>query len=196
MKSLLCDRRRNGRARPLSGANGDYDLQVPALERGLAVIELPAKSPAGLTLAEINDVLRISGASVFRIATALEELGYVQREAQTKRFALTRKLLLLGQPRSDGRSLVESSIEPMRRVLAETGETTQLCCLAGEHCVVIEQLPSLPPFKYRRISRSTLRASIALRHRCSTDTAARSRPSPLPGRRRAFPRRSSLKSGS
>ncbi len=149
MKSLLCDRRRNGRARPFSGANGDYDLQVPALERGLAVIELLAKSPAGLTLAEINDVLRISGASVFRITTALEELGYVQREAQTKRFALTPKLLLLGQPRSDGRS-----------------------------------------------SPSTSRASIALRHPCSTDTAARSRPSPLPGRRRAFPRRSSLKSGS
>lgn len=123
-------------------------MQVPALERGLAVIELLASSQFGMTLAEINGVLGISGASVFRIAAALEELGYVHREAASKRYALTRKLLLLGQPRTGGISLVESALDPMRRTLAQTGETTQLCCLAEEECVVLEQLPSTHPFKY------------------------------------------------
>ncbi|KAF0173522.1 MAG: Transcriptional regulator IclR family [Limisphaerales bacterium] len=133
-------------ARVTKGA--ESELQVPALERGLAVLELVASTPAGLTLAEINVALKISPASGFRIATALEELGYVQRDAATKRFRLTHKLLLLGQPRTAGRSLVQAALEPMRRALHATGETTQLCCLAEDTCVIIEQLPSLHPFKY------------------------------------------------
>ncbi|MFA6544493.1 MAG: IclR family transcriptional regulator [Limisphaerales bacterium] len=135
--------RRNGVA-----GRSESELQVPALERGLAALELVAGTPEGLTLTEINAALKISPASGFRIATALEELGYVQRDATTKRFRLTHKLLLLGQPHSNGRSLVEAALEPMRRVLNITGETTQLCCLAGDACVIIEQLPSLHPFKY------------------------------------------------
>jgi DNA-binding IclR family transcriptional regulator len=36
----------------------------------------------------------------------------------------------------------------MREVLQLTGETVQLCVLAGHECVLIEQLPSTHPFKY------------------------------------------------
>ncbi len=138
----------NGFRRSRVAKRAATELQVPALERGLAVLELVAHRPEGLTLTEINEALKLSSASGFRIATALEELGYVQRDATTKRFRLTHKLLLLGQPRPAGRSLVAAGLEPMRRVLHETGETTQLCCLAGDACVILEQLPSLYPFKY------------------------------------------------
>ena len=61
---------------------------------------------------------------------------------------MTQKLLRLGQPHSGSRSLVECALEPMRRVLKATGETTQLCCRTEAHCVIIEQLPALHPFKY------------------------------------------------
>lgn len=129
-------------------ANGDGALQVPALQRGLAMLERLAGMPDGATLSELAADLQISLASVFRLAGGLEELGYVRRDARTKRFAVTQKLLLLGQPHSGQRSLVESAIEPMRRILAATSETTQLCCLAGAECVILEQLPALHPFKY------------------------------------------------
>lgn len=126
----------------------ESSLQVPALQRGLALLEHLAGLPEGATLSELSGTLEISLASVFRLAGALEELGYLRRCEKTKRFAVTQKLLLLGQPHSGTRSLVECALEPMRRVLAATGETTQLCCRTGAHCVVIEQLPSLHPFKY------------------------------------------------
>jgi DNA-binding IclR family transcriptional regulator len=126
----------------------DNSLQVPALQRGLALLEHLAAHPEGATLSELGAKLRISLTSVFRLAGALEELGYLRRDDKTKRFAVTQKLLLLGQPHSGSRSLVESSLEPMRRVLQATGETTQLCCPAGTECVVIEQRPSIHPFKY------------------------------------------------
>lgn len=123
-------------------------LQVPALQRGLALLEYLAAEPAGATLSELGAALSLSPTSVFRLAGALEELGYLQRDEKTKRFAVTQKLLLLGQPHSGHRSLVECALEPMRRILAATGETTQLCCRAEAACVVIEQLPALHPFKY------------------------------------------------
>ncbi|MBI5800038.1 MAG: IclR family transcriptional regulator [Verrucomicrobia bacterium] len=122
--------------------------KVPALARGLAVLELLARTPSGLTLAELGLTLKLSSASGFRIATALEALGYVRRDPHTKCFLLTQKLLLMGQPQQAGRSLVAAALEPMRRVLNLTLETTQLCCLAEDSCVIIEQLPSLHAFKY------------------------------------------------
>ncbi len=126
----------------------DNALQVPALQRGLALLEHLAGLPDGATLSELSASLDISLASVFRLAGALEELGYLRRDEKTKRFAVTQKLLLLGQPHSGTRSLVECSLDAMRRVLAATSETTQLCCRTGAQCVVIEQLPSKHPFKY------------------------------------------------
>jgi DNA-binding IclR family transcriptional regulator len=141
MKSLA-------RSTPRRAEAAEASLQVPALQRGLALLEHLAAEPAGATLSELGTALSLSPTSVFRIACALEELGYLHRDEKTKRFAVTQKLLLLGQPHSGNRSLVECAIEPMRRMLAATGETTQLCCRAEAECVVIEQLPALHPFKY------------------------------------------------
>lgn len=121
---------------------------APALTRGLAMLELMAQQPQGVTLSEVTSALKMSAASAFRIATALEELGYLRRDEATKKFFVTRRLLLLGQPQATSRSLVECSVESMRRVLNATGETTQLCCLAEDQCVVIDQLASVHPFKY------------------------------------------------
>jgi DNA-binding IclR family transcriptional regulator len=129
-------------------AHPTTDPQVPALERGLAVLELLARSPTGRTLADITTALSLPAASAFRIASALEQLGYLQRDSVSKTFTLTKKLLLLGQPRGSGLSLSEACIDAMRKVRDKTSETTQLCCLTNEQCVVLEQLPSLHPFKY------------------------------------------------
>jgi DNA-binding IclR family transcriptional regulator len=128
--------------------HGDSALQVPALQRGLAMLEFLAASPDGATLSELGAQLGISMASIFRLAGALEELRYICRDERTKRYSVTQKLLLLGQPHSGRRSLVECALEPMRRILTATGETTQLCCLAEASCVILEQLSSLHPFKY------------------------------------------------
>ena len=121
---------------------------VPALERGLALLELLAHRPVGLTLSELTAALDLSPASVHRITGTLEELGYLRRDEKSRRYTLTRKLLRLAQPRNDSRSLAECCAEAMRTILTETGETTQLCCLADDRCVIIDQLASVHPFKY------------------------------------------------
>jgi DNA-binding IclR family transcriptional regulator len=145
MKSRTLSR---SRARRASSASGEAAGQVPALQRGLALLEHLAAEPDGANLSELAAVLGVSITSVFRLAGALEALGYVSRDEATKRYAVTRKLLLLGQPHSGTQSLVACALEPMRRVLDATGETTQLGCLAEGSWVMLEQLPARHPFKY------------------------------------------------
>ena len=129
-------------------APAESESQAPALQRGLAVLEFLAGREEGATLSEISAALGLSPASSFRLTGVLEDSGYVLREDASRRFRLSRKLLRLGQPQHEGRSLVECCLPAMREVLAQTGETVQLCCLAEHECVMIEQLPSTHPFKY------------------------------------------------
>jgi DNA-binding IclR family transcriptional regulator len=129
-------------------AAAEAESQVPALQRGLAVLELLSTRDEGATLSEIGAELGLSPASIFRIAGVLEETGYIRKEETSRRFALTKKLLLMARPQHEGRSLVECALPAMREVLRLTGETVQLCALADTECVMIEQLPSLHPFKY------------------------------------------------
>jgi len=145
-KRTSTERNGNGNGRPVLGL--ESDSQVPALQRGLAILELLGTHDQGATLSEIGVELGLSPATVFRITGVLEEAGYVRKDEGSRRFALTKKLLLLARPQHEGRSLVESALPAMREVLRQTGETVQLCTLAEMECVIIEQLPSLHPFKY------------------------------------------------
>ncbi len=151
MKITLSQRKKiDGIARrELSVTEADQtDSQAPALQRGLAVLEFLSSRDEAATLSEISAALKLSPASIFRITGVLESAGYLYREEATRRFSLTRKLLLQAQPRHEGRSLVECCLPSMREILQLTGETVQLCCLAEDTCVILEQLPSTYPFKY------------------------------------------------
>lgn len=134
--------------RPLSRPVESGNANVPALERGLAMIETLAHRPEGLTLSELTAALELSPASAHRITGTLEDAGYLRRDDITRRYTLTRKLLLLSQPRGESRSLVAAAVEALRAILQKTGETTQLCCLAEGRCVMLDQLASLHAFKY------------------------------------------------
>ncbi len=122
--------------------------QVPALQRGLALLEALATRPNGASQSELASLLHLPQTAVHRIALALEELGYVQRHPASRTLRVTQKLLLLGQPHSGSRSLIEACLPSMHAILAHTNETTQLCVLADARCIIIEQLASRHPFKY------------------------------------------------
>jgi DNA-binding IclR family transcriptional regulator len=121
---------------------------APALQRGLALLQALASRPNGASQSELAQHLGLPLAAVHRIVLALEHLGYVQRHPVARMLRVTQKLLLLGQPHSSNRSLVEACLPAMRRILELTNETTQLCVLAEGQCVILEQLPSRHPFKY------------------------------------------------
>lgn len=124
------------------------ESKAPILERGLAILEVLATREDGATITELSNSLEISTATVFRILRVLDRLGHLRRDESTKRYFLTRKLLLVSQPKTSDSSLVECAIGPMREVRRATGETTQIGCVVGGKWVLLDQLLATHPFKY------------------------------------------------
>lgn len=121
---------------------------APALQRGLALLQELATRPNGASQSELAALLKLPQTAVHRLAAALEHLGYIQKHAATRTLRVTQKLLLLGQPHSGSRSLIEACLPTLRSISRLTNETTQLCVLAEGQCVILEQIPSRHPFKY------------------------------------------------
>lgn len=52
--------------------------KAPALEKGMAIIELLARTPEGLNLTQISDSLGKSKAEIFRMVAVLNDLHYLE----------------------------------------------------------------------------------------------------------------------
>lgn len=113
---------------------------VPALERGLRILELLAGHPEGLMMNEMN-ALELPSASLYRMLVTLNELGYIIRD-DNDRYRLGRKLLTLGYSSMDEGALAEKAFGPMRELRDRTGETVMLGVLYGTEGVVIESVKS------------------------------------------------------
>ncbi|MEW4565899.1 IclR family transcriptional regulator [Bremerella sp. JC770] len=124
------------------------ETKVPNLYRGISILEFLAQNQCSASIAELSERLGYPTASVFRITQELEQLGYLQRDPNNKRFSITNKFLLLGQPQGQRKSLVEGSIPALRALQKTTGETAQVCCLVEDKNVILEQVISSHPFKY------------------------------------------------
>lgn len=121
--------------------------QVPALERGLAILEHLDRHPAGQTMIEIAKALGLPKNAVFRITQTLVRLGYLDRD-HGRRLRLGHKTLALGYGAlGEGRSLVEQSLEPMRALRDETGETVCLSVLVDGEGFVLDSVPGTHLFR-------------------------------------------------
>ncbi|MCH9656811.1 MAG: IclR family transcriptional regulator [Planctomycetes bacterium] len=120
---------------------------VPALERGLDVLELLNQVPEGLGISELAARLSLNKNSVFRITHTLTDRNYLERDPLTKRFRLSTKFLTLGLPQVGDVSLVEEALPFMRELRDATRETVQLGIRVGDEGVIIEQVSGLHPLR-------------------------------------------------
>ena len=116
---------------------------VPALERGLRIIELLADNPGGLSMSEMS-CLKLPQASLYRLLVTLSELGYVLRDS-SDRYRLNRKLLTLGYKAMDQNGLTEIAASPMRRLCRRINETVVLGVISGNEGVAIDTVRSEQP---------------------------------------------------
>ncbi|MBL9142477.1 MAG: IclR family transcriptional regulator [Verrucomicrobiaceae bacterium] len=116
-------------------------------DRTLAILEvLSSHGHAGMTIAEIGRTLELPQNSVFRIMDTLHERGYVERD-DSRRYALTGKLLDLAKPKVGDKSLAACAFDALCELRDATGETAQLAVCSQHRCVLIEQVASRQPIK-------------------------------------------------
>lgn len=107
---------------------------VPALRKGLAVLELLA-SDGSLTLAEIQRRGALNKTMTFRLMRVLRETGYVDHDAIAHRYSLALKLLKLGGAVASRLDIIAIGQPHLDALRLEYGETTNLGVM-DDRCVV------------------------------------------------------------
>jgi DNA-binding IclR family transcriptional regulator len=107
------------------------EYPVPALEKGLDIIEALAAEAAPQSLAGLAARLERSSSELFRMLNCLERRGYVARESVSGKYGLSLKLFAL----SHVHSVTEKLLLAARRPMQALTETFRVSC----HLSVLER---------------------------------------------------------
>lgn len=122
-----------------SGKNSIAAYQVPALDKGLSILECLSVSRVPLTQTQIAREIRHGPSEIFRMLVTLERRGYIVREPISGAFSLTLKLFELGQAHSPYEVLVRAARGPMRDLAAEIRQSCHLSAIRRGDIVVLHQ---------------------------------------------------------
>lgn len=111
---------------------------LKTLARGFQVLAsfTPDKSEASLT--DIAEVLNCDASTASRFAYTLEELGYLERDKETKLYSVSPKIYGLTVSLSGPRNIRKVSLPFMESLRDKTGETVVLGVRDGIEMVLIE----------------------------------------------------------
>lgn len=114
-----------------------YD--VPSLKTGFEMLEFLSRHPQGEVLTDIAAALGCPVSSSYRIAMALEDMGLVSRDFETKQIRLTNKLLMIGQRAITEANLIEHALDIMRELRDCVVDTVLIGVREGVDIVVLDQ---------------------------------------------------------
>ena len=120
---------------------------VPALAKGLDVLELLAHQRVAQSLTEMARALRRSPSELFRMLSCLESRGYLRRDAESGSYSLTLRLYQLAHAHSPVDQLLKVAARPMRELTAEVNESCHLSVLNGCWQLVLAQNESPKPIR-------------------------------------------------
>ncbi len=120
---------------------------VPALEKGLDVLEYLSEQAVPLTQAELARALNRQAGEIFRMLACLESRGYLRREPTTGAYSLTLKLFELSRTHSPYEVLLKAAQPLMRGLAEDLRESCHLSVLHRERVLVLAQEESPKPFR-------------------------------------------------
>ena len=150
----------------VSSSSKDTPGSVPALDRTLDILELLSSADKGLSLSALSQQLDLPKNAVFRITQTLMARGYLDRDAKTKEFELTSKLMRIASFRANRLSLPELALKEMKALRDQTRETVQLGTLSGNEGVIIEQVEGLEPLRMLWILACVFFCTVTPRGKC------------------------------
>jgi DNA-binding IclR family transcriptional regulator len=122
-----------------------YTLKT--LGKGLDVLELMADDRESLTLTVLANRLREAQPVIFRILHTLEERGYVEQDAASKRWRLGFRAWEIGCRAVNRTGVVEASRPVLKWLTAFTEETSYLAVVRGTDIVYLDVVEGLEPLR-------------------------------------------------
>jgi DNA-binding IclR family transcriptional regulator len=106
------------------------------------------KHPNGLGISDLANHLDFPKNSVYRIVNTLLDHGYVNRDPDTKRFVLSRKLFSMAYNAVEEKGLMENALDCMRELRDEVKETVLISIISDDEGLVLEQMPGAHSFRF------------------------------------------------
>lgn len=120
---------------------------VPALEKGLDILEALSLATVPQTLAELSRLCHRSRSEIFRMVDALENREYIVRDPVSGGYELTLKLYQLAHTHSPVDHLLKAAYFPMRDLANRLRESCHLCILSNDQLLVIAESSSPNPVR-------------------------------------------------
>ncbi len=120
---------------------------VPALQKGLDILELLASAPAGLNLTAISAALGRSTGELYRLVQFLEGRGYIERSPGDI-YSLSMQLFHLSHEHPPLRSLVALAVPFMEQFASAAGQSCHLGVLSRTNVTIVAQIDSPLPIRY------------------------------------------------
>ena len=111
--------------------------RAPALDKGLDILEILARTVVPMTMSEISDQAGRSRGEIFRMLQVLESRRYIARSNGSDGYVLTNKLFMLGMERPPVKGVVETALPAMHRLADEIWQPCHLVVASQEQIVVI-----------------------------------------------------------
>ena len=118
------------------------NYSVPALEKGLAVIELLARASEPLSLSQISELMANSASQLFRTMNCLVESGYVIKDELHGKYSLTLKLFELANRHSPLKHLLRVANLPMQELAHAIRESCHISIIQHGQLLVLGQAES------------------------------------------------------
>jgi DNA-binding IclR family transcriptional regulator len=125
---------------------------VPALEKGLDILEVLAHCSQAISLTELAHRLDRSASELFRLLVALEARGYISKDSSTGMYSLSLKLYELAHLHPPELNLLEASAVPMEDFARRTHESCHISIFRAGMVIVLKEALTSDPI---RLSAST-----------------------------------------
>jgi DNA-binding IclR family transcriptional regulator len=116
------------------------NYSAPALEKGLDILEILARTVMPMTMSEISEKTGRSRGEIFRMLSVLEGRRYITRNGAGDGYLLTNKLFMLGMERPPVKGVVDTALPAMHRLADEIWQPCHLVVASQEHIVVIARV--------------------------------------------------------
>ena len=113
---------------------------VPALERGLAILEIVAKSRNGYTFSQLAERLEFPKSSVHALLVTLERLGYLQQMESTGRYVTGLNLVRIATAASHGITLRQKAGPVLCDLTQRTGLTAHMAILEHNEAILVAKV--------------------------------------------------------
>src|SRR6185295_5342988 len=115
---------------------------VPALDKGLDLLEALAAKPDPLSQADLARAVGRSPSEIFRMLACLERRGYVVKEESSGRYRLTLRLFELAHTHTPVDHLLHAAEGPVRDLARRIRESVHLSVLSDGKLLVLSQVES------------------------------------------------------